>query len=434
MSHEEVFVDTEVEDEDEITEDPAEFAAASAELKKRCVAANIECEEHGDEDFKYVTAMLPAGREKRPVNLFDSDDIRKVLSVPFERYTFLGNYLALCSYEDGVIVAGIRILPSPSSRLFWRSAGGQDEGSDRKLIKILFGPGSDDPQITIGQAQSDLAVLLPPSFRSDRGIVLKLERVRISQHDHALKLLERISNALFFQIDLAFDIHFSLARGRQRLGRVTRRPDGHSKIEIGFPKNEYDEAPISLYWYARGAVGMPLLQFLAYYQSIEYYFPAYSHAEAQRKVRNVLKDPSFRLERDADIGRILSTIKGGGSGFGDERSQLRSTIQECLDPDGLREYFESNEKRVEFFTSKNKGLTERKISIKNPNTDLRSEVADRIYDIRCKIVHTKVGGQEGDVELLLPFSKEAELLSFDIELIQYVAQRVLIATSSQLKI
>jgi hypothetical protein len=40
----------------------------------------------------------------------------------------------------------------------------------------------------------------------------------------------------------------------------------------------------------------------------------------------------------------------------------------------------------------------------------------------------------GDVELLLPFSKEAELLSFDIELIQYVAQKVLIATSSQLKI
>jgi hypothetical protein len=240
-----------------------------------------------------------------------------------------------------------------------------------------------------------------------------MEKIQISQHDQALSLLERLSNSLFFQIDLAFDVPLSLARERRPLGRAVRRSNSDNQIGIHFPKSEYDEAPISLYWYARGAIGMPLLQFLAYYQSIEYYFPVYSQAEAQRKIRNILKDPSFRLERDADIGRILTTVKGGGWGFGDERSQLRAAIQECLDPDALRAFFTSDRKRVEFFTSKNKGLTERRISINNPDADLRNDVADRIYEIRCKIIHTKVGGQEGDVELLLPFSKEAELLYFD---------------------
>ncbi len=40
---------------------------------------------------------------------------------------------------------------------------------------------------------------------------------------------------------------------------------------------------------------MPLLQFLAYYQSIEYYFPMYSGREAQEKIKNLVKDPSFDL-------------------------------------------------------------------------------------------------------------------------------------------
>jgi hypothetical protein len=61
---------------------------------------------------------------------------------------------------------------------------------------------------------------------------------------------------------------------------------------------------------------------------------------------------------------------------------------------------------------------------------LRNDVADRVYDIRCKIVHTKTDTRDGSVELLLPFSPEAEQLSFDIDLVQHLAQLVLVASSS----
>lgn len=65
--------------------------------------------------------------------------------------------------------------------------------------------------------------------------------------------------------------------------------------------------------------------------------------------------------------------------------------------------------------------------------DLRNDVADRIYDIRCKIVHTKNDLREGEPELLLAFSAEAQRLDFDIELVQYVARSVLIAGSSPMR-
>lgn len=132
---------------------------------------------------------------------------------------------------------------------------------------------------------------------------------------------------------------------------------------------------------------MPLLQFLAYYQSIEFYFPIHSQAEAQRKVRNVLKDPNFHLDREADIRRIFASIKGtGGFGFGDERSQLKATLQECVNPGELRDFQTIDDNRRQFFSSKAKGLTSIGLPINNPTADLRNDVAERIYDLRCKIV------------------------------------------------
>jgi len=84
--------------------------------------------------------------------------------------------------------------------------------------------------------------------------------------------------------------------------------------------------------------------------------------------------------------------------------------------------------------TKQKGLTDHKLPLNNSNADLRVLVADLIYDIRCKIVHTKGESAEGEVELLLPFSKEAELLFHDIELIQYIARKVLIAAGVPLSL
>jgi len=103
--------DLELEDDDEIEEDPAEFAAFREELEKRCVASNIAVEEHVDFiGKKYLTVALPSGREKRLVHLADARDIQDMLSMPFERYVFLGGYHSICSYRDFVIEAGIRAL------------------------------------------------------------------------------------------------------------------------------------------------------------------------------------------------------------------------------------------------------------------------------------------------------------------------------------
>src|SRR5690606_16162768 len=145
---------------------------------------------------------------------------------------------------------------------------------------------------------------------------VRLLGVSISQHDKALSYLRRVTDSMFFEIDMHTGLALSLIRDR----RPVRRPGARrlrSEFSLEFPRIELDEGPASLYWYARSGAGMPLLQFLAFYPVIEYYFPAYAQEEPRRRIRAVLKDPTFRIERDADIGRVLSVMAGSGRGFGD---------------------------------------------------------------------------------------------------------------------
>jgi len=267
-------------------------------------------------------------------------------------------------------------------------------------------------------------------------VTIRIEGCKISQHDQAVRLLERVAYSLFFQIDLVLGVSLRLVRFTERplMGARLRKPYREPVKLLRFPREEYDQEPMALYSYGRSAPGMPLLQYLAYYQTIEFYFPSYYLAEARRKVRNILKDPSFRADRDADVGRILASVRGKGRSFVDERSQLKATLRECLDPHALRAFLTSNEKRKNFFSSKTKRLTDCKIPIKDERADLGEYVAERIYDIRCKIVHTKSEETDKEVEIVLPDSPEADLLYWDIELIQYAAQQVLIAASAPIQI
>lgn len=149
-----------------------------------------------------------------------------------------------------------------------------------------------------------------------------------------------------------------------------------------------------------------------------------------------MKHPTFSIYDDKSIIRLLSALQAGRpNAFGDERSQLRATLQSCLVADGVRTFLTSDDQIRSFFSTPAqwKVISEVQIPINKADADLRNDIADRIYDIRCKVVHTKSDAPSGSgAEVLLPFSKEADLLSFDIELVQYVARQVLIMSSSKL--
>jgi hypothetical protein len=105
-----------------------------------------------------------------------------------------------------------------------------------------------------------------------------------------------------------------------------------------------------------------------------------------------------------------------------------------VSPDALRTFLEQNPERQEFFAAKRQALGVARLLVQGGDQDLRNEVAERIYQIRNKIVHTKHGVGTDELDLLLPFSEEADSLGFDIQLVQFIARQVLVVASTPLSI
>ncbi|HEY0072779.1 MAG TPA: hypothetical protein VGB77_01665 [Abditibacteriaceae bacterium] len=438
-------------------EDVRQLSSLWNEVETRCHAAGIKVDKRvGQEDMRDALILhFQEGRNTRTVNLWGLKDTRLLLAFPFENYRFVSGYEAICSYSDGTIEALIRpnrvtgiSLPS----LMFRSLGIHDPGrrnyredesqlkleiEDTSLTKpshLLIHEEGGQYSISIGPPTKELESLLMERYAKRFAISLKITGLNISTHDRTLEILEKLSNSLLFQIDLKLELPLTLSRSRRPSVANLRKTK--QTIDIQFPQFEYDQAAMSLYQYGRSATGLPLLQFLAFYQTIEFYFPTYSMFEAQRKVRNIIKNPAFNPQSDTDIAQLLSAVaSNSGRGFGDERTQLKATLQYCVNAEELRDFFDENEERKSFFTNKKDPLKSHKVPLNSAHDiDLRGDVADRIYDIRCKIVHTKNTDADNDFQLLLPFSPEAASLHFDIELIQFLSRQILIAASRSMRL
>ena len=334
-----------------------EWQAAANELKTRCAMAGIAVEEARTFNGKpSLRVKIPCGRVARTVAVHEASSIRELLDLQFERYRFVGQYNAICSYELGTIEAAMEFGGSEALalRMFGLRPSHSPvitEDQEPRMTELAVSHPSQNSRLVLSPPSGPFLSLVRTKYHSPRA-TFKVEGVQIAQHDQSVELLERLANAFFFQIDLVHHFHVRLSRFRES-PRSYIRPDNRPvPPALEFPRNEFDDAPMTLYWYARGALGMPLLKYLAYYQCIEYYFPAYSKADARRRIRAIIKKPTFRSDRDSDIGLILELMTGRGQGLGDERSQLRATLLECLDPASLRTFLTAYDERSEFFESR----------------------------------------------------------------------------------
>jgi len=179
---------------------------------------------------------------------------------------------------------------------------------------------------------------------------------------------------------------------------------------------------------------MPLLQYLAYYQVLEYYFPSYARREVFERLRNQLKDKTFDIDRNADLDRLIAVVNRFGAGYGNEREQLKTTIRACIEEEQARSFIENGDLMKKYFTEAQaiKGLPH--LMLNDKNSDVRDQIANRIYDLRCRIVHTKDEPNDSGPDLLLPFSGEADSIPPDIDLIKFLAQKALIANAQTMRI
>ena len=424
-------------------------------LLEKLVNARIEIEEierevYSENDtwekIKIDVAKFPCAREYKSLILNDKIKRKTYLDSNFEHYRFIKDYEAVWSAKLKVIECELQTMSriGPPSRFLLSRlarASGEDTSNIDEHYRFEFDKSEKGQFFSIGSATLDYAILSyskdkRPSFDfARRRATLRIENIEVKTHDQAKRILEKIGNSVLFKLDLTINLGYKLASERDMRRRISHRRPAEYELDKSFPTYEYDNEPMSLYWYAKSAYDMPLLRFLALYQILEFYFPIFSQKDAHYQIKNIIKDPRFNPNKDSDITKILSSISQNKSqiGFGSELEQLKSTIKSCVTNEEIRDEIENDQEFIDFFKEKtSKKLAAKSLNISNENSDLVSEVAERIYEIRCRVVHTK--SSDKSYELLLPSSPELKHLNFDTSLLEMIAKKVIVASSRLLKI
>jgi hypothetical protein len=252
----------------------------------------------------------------------------------------------------------------------------------------------------------------------------------MSDLDQLEAQIEKLSSSFFFDLDANFDMAQTLVRRKKFV--VVPKPET-STSSFPFPTNFYMPEPMALYLYGRTSPGLPLVEFLAYYQCLEFFFPIYANKEAVTRLRSQIANPRFRLFEDDSLIRAIASITHLTSHRSTERELLRLVLRVACTEESIRTFIESNSALQDHFCAKNQSLSGvDRILLGNGAEDLRDQVARRIYQIRCRIVHTKSDGGDDAIDLLLPTSKEVRSLSPDLAIVRLLAKQVLIANAQPL--
>lgn len=404
------------------------------------------CDENGikysleDESRRGFYIHIPKGRNVSLLSVND-EAADKILECAqdFFKYKFVEGYEAIWSSENGTLECEIQ-LPHGRFPLQRFSRQSNDAESNGSLIVPSHQEGVSIEISYPSNAFTLFTLLRDQLFRNLRhfertkeySATIKISGLDITQHDQALYLVEKICSAICFQLDCKIEqpVMLSFERKARSLRKRIRTLED---IELSSIQFTYDSEALSLYWYAQSAFGMPLLKYLALYQVVEFYYPVYSEMAAQNKIRNILKDPSFNSNNDKDLAKVMHIIKFNSSSgaFGNELSQLKATISECVDIQSLRAWLKSEQERDDYFHSKNaKKLSGYVINSGVEDDALLEQVVLRFYNIRCRIVHTK--GIDGNFDVLHPQAKELAYINHDIDLANFIAHKVMIASSQPL--
>lgn len=193
--------------------------------------------------------------------------------------------------------------------------------------------------------------------------------------------------------------------------------------KIRYPRTKVQHEVAALFGFASQAIDDPPSAFLSYYQALEYFMPTAMSRSRIRDIRRELRHPDFDDNSNESMLRILRAAEGPIAAG--ELAQLRTLITEYVRLSELEDFF-----RLDWGTYFGKGPINSvpPVNLKNVGQSLAHQVADRVYQIRNRIVHAKGDPKFGDARVLLPRSAEANALIPDVLLVRLLANEAIAAS------
>lgn len=376
-------------------------------------------------DPEFETVLMGIPRICRPDSTaapyeavyFTLADIGRYENLKYENTFVLNPYWAIYDSEKRTIEAAISSINQHGiSRVI---------GGPSIVLTSEVDTGENECSLSIGTVSMELKTLFAGADYS-----IRIENIA-AEGPTVLSVLERISDALAYSIGKSSDLGFVLCEQDPYDHIFSDNYTLVDRSKITFPQSQYSHRAMSLYLYGLAAGRSPLLQFLAYYQVLEYYAPESVLRNNCERVGEVLSDPKF-TDNQKSLEKVVNVIKFHRA----EIDTLHEVLLYSFNKGGLKERLDTffsglQQRSYYYYSKKEKGDYIRMSAFSvwatgkaNSKYDIR-KIMQRIYEIRCRIVHTK-GIQSGKkLEALMPYMVVRGELHFDIALVRLLAECVL---------
>lgn len=376
---------------------------------------------------------LPAGRSTRPVRIA-KEDYEEILRIRFGGWRSLSKVDGVYHQGDGVIEVALRSdMPTGLvMRKIARMTGqNSDIREDLQDVELKVTDPRSSVTLRVGSGSRLASILLGPRrfLRARRPLTVRLESVRFVSTDEAEELMESITDSLTLQTGLLWGVPLSPQRLDMSTPVERQRRRREQGGDLSFPSGRYPHAPIALYRMGKDRRSSPLFRYWAYYQVLEYFFPIHSRSLAVSRLAKAVRSPLFDPYKDEDVVDLLSVIDGDSARLS-EQEQLKLTLQSIVSEEALVTTL-LKLGLEDVLRKKSEGLSREFVNL-TAGSSVIQQLSSRIYDVRCRIVHSKSASQRELGPGLLPGTADEELAEVELPILEYLAEQALESVASRL--
>ena len=264
-----------------------------------------------------------------------------------------------------------------------------------------------------------------------RPLTIKVFNLNSSSIDEARKLSDGIIDSALFSAACLKDITIDLQTEWPRRGphiepfRFEESPEGS---ELPLPHALYN--PDLVRFYIRGcSASDPVVQFLSFYQVLEYFFLTTSDEQLYTKLSARLRDPHFSaIPRNLDL-LIQDTLDHKRES--DETEMLKLVLQRYVNEPDVIKYITSYEAYLkdQLYTKKRSVFGEESQVSLQPG-HIIGGLSRRIKLIRNALIHSSDRHERKD--RYVPTKANEQLIEKEVPLVEFLAERVIISTAQSL--
>jgi hypothetical protein len=257
------------------------------------------------------------------------------------------------------------------------------------------------------------------------GLFRNVKTVKIlSKIELNLDTFEKLYDSFIFS--LGYNINMPVLEFRHLKEDIDYNP--RLKLdEIEIPKRSYIKELIYYYQQALSADNS-LLEYLSFYQILEYFYSIVAREDLIRNVKDKLSHPNFSHTNDESILQLIDIISK--CKFEEPRA-LILVLKRYLKLDELKNdliNYCKNENYFDYYIKNKINFADAEPIKENNNKIIMDTLSNRIYNVRNALIHSK----EGEKRRYVPFSENENELRKELPLIRLVAEQIIINSSKNI--